>query len=231
MRISGMNSSAANAFGAVLRRDLLLDLRHRSELANPLIFYVIVVSLFPFALGAEPAHLRLSAPAVIWVCALLASTLSLDRIFATDFQDGTLEQFVLCEYPLTVLVAAKICAHWLSHGVPLVLAALALALLYQVDAQALPALVATLVLGTPVLSLIGAVLSALTVGLRGSGILLALLVLPLYIPVLIFSVGAVNNARLGLAVTGELYFLGAMLVLSVALMPLAAAASVRIRLG
>jgi heme exporter protein B len=226
-----MAAAGSNAFAAVLKRDLLLGLRHRSELANPLIFYVIVVSLFPFALGAEPAQLRLSAPAVIWVCALLASTLSLDRIFEADFKDGTLEQFVLCERPLTVLVAAKICAHWLSHGVPLILAALLLAMLYSLDAQALPALLATLLLGTPVLSLIGAVLSALTVGLRGSGILLALLVLPLYIPVLIFSVAAVSNARLGLPVAGELYFLGAMLALYGALMPLAAAASVRIRLG
>ncbi|MGH8630900.1 MAG: heme exporter protein CcmB [Burkholderiales bacterium] len=226
-----MKSAAINVFSAVLRRDLLLGLRHRSELANPLIFYVIVVSLFPFALGNDPVHLRLSSTAIIWVCALLASTLSMDRIFDSDFGDGSLEQFVLSEHPLTLLVSAKIAAHWLLHGVPLIIAALALALLYRMDAAALPALFLTLLLGTPVLSLIGAVMSALTVGLRNSGILLALLILPLYVPVLIFAVGAVSNARLSLPVTAELYFLGALLVLSIVLMPAAAAASVRIRLG
>ncbi|MBI1731157.1 MAG: heme exporter protein CcmB [Gammaproteobacteria bacterium] len=223
--------SAARACKAVLRRDLLLGLRHRAELANPLVFYVIVASLFPFAVGSDTPTLAIIGPSVIWVCALLAATLSLDRIFHADFDDGTLEQLILARQPLVLLVGAKTLAHWLLCGVPLVPAALALAVLYQLPATALWPMLSTLLLGTPVFSLTGTALAALTVGLSGSGVLLALLILPLYIPVLIFSVAAVGNAMNGLSIAGELYFLSALLVLALTVMPFAAAAALRIRLG
>jgi heme exporter protein B len=223
--------SVANAFMAVLRRDLLLGMRHRVEIANPLVFYLLIASLFPFAVGSDRQTLGIIGPAVIWVCALLAATLSLDRIFHADFEDGSLEQLVLARQPLVLLAGAKICAHWLMCGLPLIPAALALAVLYQLPASSLWPMLITLLLGTPVFSLTGAALAALTVGLRGGGLLLALLILPLYIPVLIFSVGAVGNAMNGLSIAGELYLLAALLVLALTLMPLAAAAALRIRLG
>jgi heme exporter protein B len=218
-------------FVAVLKRDLLLAARHRSELANPMVFYLIVATLFPFATGTEPATLRELAPAVIWVAALLASTLSLERMFHSDFEDGSLEQFLLSDQPLTLLVGAKILAHWLLSGIPLVLTALLLALMYRLPVHVLGPLLATLLLGTPILSLLGSVLAALTVGLRGSGVLLALLILPLCIPMLIFAVSAVNNAARGLSISAELYFLAALLVLSLTIMPAAAAGALRVRLA
>ena len=223
--------SATYAFTAVLRRDLLLGLRQRVEIINPLVFYVLIASLFPFAVGNDASTLGSIGPAVIWVCALLAATLSLDRIFHDDFEDGSLEQLILARHPLALLTGAKILAHWLLCGLPLIPAALALAVLYNLPVAALWPMLITLLLGTPVFSLIGAALAALTVGLRGSGVLLAMLILPLYIPVLIFAVAAVGNAMHGLAIAGELYFLGALLVLALTLMPLAAAAALRIRLG
>ena len=220
-----------SAFLAVLRRDLLIGLRHRGELANPLVFYLIVAAMFPLAIGSRPESLRELAPVAIWLGALLASTLSLDRVFHADYEDGCLEQLLLSHHPLTQLVAAKILAHWMLTGIPLMATALLLGVMFQLPAAAYAPLIVTLLLGTPVLSLIGAVLAALTVGLRGSGVLLALLILPLYIPVLIFSVAAVSNASKGLSIAAELYFLAAVLVLSATLMPLAAAASLRVRLG
>ena len=223
--------SGANAFIAVLRRDLLLGLRNRVEIINPLVFYLLIASLFPFAVGSDAPTLGIIGPAVIWVCALLASTLSLDRIFHADYEDGSLEQLILARQPLVLLTGAKILAHWLLCGLPLIPAALALAALYQLPVTSLQPMLITLMLGTPVFSLTGAALAALTMGLRGGGVLLALLILPLYIPVLIFSVGAVGNAMNGLSIAGEQYFLAALLVLALTLMPLAAAAALRIRLG
>ena len=223
--------SRAKAFLAVLRRDLMLGMRHRVEIINPLVFYVLIASLFPFAVGSDAPTLGIIGPAVIWVCALLASTLSLDRIFHADFEDGSLEQLLLARQPLVLLTGAKILAHCLLCGLPLIPAALALSALYQLPVSSLWPMLITLMLGTPVFSLTGAALAALTVGLRGGGVLLALLVLPLYIPVLVFSVGAVGNAINGLSIAGELYFLAALLVLALTLMPLAAATSLRIRLG
>jgi heme exporter protein B len=218
-------------FLAVLRRDLLIGLRHRSELFNPLVFFFIVVTMFVLALGPYADTLKQVAPAVIWVAALLASTLSLDMLFHSDLDDGSLEQFLLSPHPLIIIVIAKIMAHWLLTAAPLIVAALFLGLMVYLPQSAIVPLLLTLLLGTPVLSLVGAVLGALTVGLRGSGILLTLLILPLYIPVLIFSVATVDNAAKGLAITGELYFLGAMLVLSVTLAPFATASSLRVRFG
>jgi len=224
------NSTFA-VFLAVLRRDLLIGLRHRSELFNPLVFFFIVVTMFVLALGPYADTLKQVAPAVIWVAALLASTLSLDMLFHSDLDDGSLEQFLLSPHPLIIIVIAKILAHWLLTAAPLIVAALFLGLMVYLPQSAIVPLLLTLLLGTPVLSLVGAVLGALTVGLRGSGILLTLLILPLYIPVLIFSVATVDNAAKGLAITGELYFLGAMLVLSVTLAPFATASSLRVRFG
>ncbi len=227
-----MNTQTTNhVFLAILRRDLMIGLRQRSELVNPLVFFFIIVTLFALALGPYEETLRQSAPAVIWVAALLASTLSLDTMFHSDLDDGCLEQFLLSHHSLTIIVMAKITAHWLLTSAPLIVAALFLGLMVYLPQTAMLPLLATLLLGTPVLSLVGAVLVALTVGLRGSGVLLTLLILPLYIPVLIFSVATVDNAAKGLAITGELYFLGAILVLAATLAPLATTSSLRIRLG
>ncbi len=220
-----------NAFNAVLQRDLLLGFRHRSEIANPLIFFLLVVTMFPFALGPDQEVLRRIGPGIIWVAALLAASLSLELMFRSDFEDGTLEQMLLSPFPVVMLVIAKIIAHWLLTGMPLIVIGGFLAVLLNMTAESICPLVVTLLLGTPVLSLVGAAAMALTVGLRSSGLLLALLILPLYIPLLIFSVAAVDNATQGLSIKGELYFLGAILILAITLAPFATAASLKIRLG
>jgi len=226
-----METSLGGAFGALLRRDLMLAYRHRSQLANPLLFFTIVVSLFPLGLDPDPALLETIAPGVIWVAALLAAMLSLDGIFRSDFDDGSLEQLLLTPHPLPLLVLAKVAAHWLVTGLPLLLVAPLLGVLLHLEGEALLVLLATLALGTPVLSLVGAIGVGLIVGLRRGGVLLSLLVLPLYIPVLIFAANAVGSAAAGLEVTGQLAFLGALLGLAVALAPLAAAAALRISLN
>lgn len=218
----------AHLFYVIVRRDLLLAARHRGELANPLLFFVLVVSLFPLGLTPQPELLRTLAPGVIWVAALLATLLSLDRMFRSDFEDGALEQMLLAPHPVTVLVLAKVLAHWLVTGLPLLVVAPLLGVLLALPGQALGPLLATLLLGTPVLSLVGAIGVALTVGLRKGGALLSLVVLPLYVPVLIFAAGAVDAAAAGLPVTGHLYVLGALLLLALTLAPLAAAAALRI---
>jgi heme exporter protein B len=216
---------------AVLTRDIRLGLRHRGELLNPLLFFLIVVTLFPLSLGPDKAVLQQHAPAVIWVAALLASSISLDMMFRSDFEDGSLEQILLSPYSDSVLVFAKILAHWLLTGAPLTVFAIILSVLLYMPGEAILPLLATLLLGTPILSLVGSVGVALTVGLRGGGMLLALLVLPLYMPVLIFAVAAVNNTIKGLSVQGEIYILGAMLLLALTLAPFATASSLRIRMG
>ena len=206
-------------------RDLLLALRRRSDIANAVLFFVIVVSLFPFGVGPEANLLRAIAPGVLWVAALLASMLALNRLFAADYADGTLEQMLLAPAPLSVIVLGKVAAHWLLTGVPLVLLAPLLALQFGTPADAMPVLMASLALGTPVLSLIGAVGAALTLGVRGSGVLTALLVLPLYIPVLILGAGAVDAAAAGLDASAHLMLMGALLLFTAtcALWPVAAA--------
>jgi len=211
--------------GTVIYRDLLLAVRRRSDVANTVLFFVLVVSLFPFGVGPEPNLLRAVAPGVLWVAALLASMLALSRIFAADFADGTLEQMVLSSVPLSAVVSGKIAAHWLVTGLPLVLLAPVLALQFDVPADAYGVLMLSLLLGTPVLSLIGAIGAALTLGVRGSGVLTALLVLPLYVPVLILGAGAVEGAAAGLDVSAHLMLLGALLVFAAAfaLWPVAAA--------
>jgi heme exporter protein B len=217
-----------DAARCLVYRDLLLALRRRSDVATALLFFVIVASLFPLGIGAEPNLLRAIAPGVIWVAALLSSMLSLRRLFESDHADGTLEQMVLGVAPLGVTVAAKALAHWIVSGLPLVVIAPLIALQYDLDASLYGVLALSLLLGTPVLSLIGAVGAALTLGLRGGGVLLALLVLPLYVPVLIMGAGAVEMAAAGLGGQGQLLLLGAMLVVAAAFTPWAIAAAVRI---
>jgi len=217
-----------DAIRCIVRRDLLLALRRRSDAATALLFFVIVASLFPLGVGAEPNLLRSIAPGVIWVAALLSSMLSLARLFAADHADGTLEQILLGAAPLGVVAAAKTFAHWLISGLPLVLIAPLLALQYDLAPSLYGVLALSLLLGTPVLSLIGAIGAALTLGLRGGGVLLSLLVLPLYVPVLIMGAGSVEMASAGLGGQGQLLLLGALLVGAAALAPWAIAAALRI---
>jgi heme exporter protein B len=220
--------SLVTAFASMVSRDLTLALRRRADVLTTLFFFLIVVSLFPLGVSPELETLRGIAPGVIWVAALLASMLSLGRLFAADHQDGTLEQMLLLPQPLTLLVLAKVAAHWLVSGLPLVLLSPLLGLQLGLDAGAIGLLMLTLLLGTPVLSLIGAVGAALTVGVRGGGVLVSLLVLPLYIPVLIFGSGAVAAAGSGLSYEGHLSLLGSFLALAVVLAPWATAAALRI---
>jgi heme exporter protein B len=213
---------------SIVHRDLLLALRRRSDVATALLFFVVVASLFPLGVGAQPNLLREIAPGVIWVAALLSSMLSLGRLFAADHADGTLEQMLLGAAPLGVVVAAKALAHWLVSGLPLVLLAPLLALQYDLAADLYAVLAISLLLGTPVLSLVGAIGAALTLGVRGGGVLLALLVLPLYVPVLILGAGGVEMAAAGLDPGGQLMILGALAVLAAAFAPWAIAAALRI---
>jgi heme exporter protein B len=214
----------------VFRRDLLIAARKPADVATPLVFFAIVVSLFPLGVGPEPAVLRTLAPGVLWVAALLATLLSLSRLFAADYADGTLEQLALSPQPLTALVLAKIAAHWVTTGLPLLLLSPLLAIQLYLPAEALGTLLLALLLGTPVLSLIGSVGAGLTLGLRGGGVLLSLLVLPLYTPVLIFGAGAVTASATGLDPEAYLSLLGAFLVVALGFAPWAAAAALRISL-
>jgi len=218
------------ALRCVVMRDLTLAMRRRADVLTTLFFFVIVVSLFPLGVGPDMNVLRLMGPGVVWVAALLAAMLSLGRLFSADYIDGSLEQLVLAPQPLAVLVLGKVVAHWLVSGVPLVLMAPLLGLQYGLSAQALVILVASLLLGTPVLSLIGAVGAALTLGLRGGGVLVSLLVLPLYIPVLIFGAGAVEASVTGLGAQAHLSLLGAFLAPAAVFAPWAAGWALRISL-
>ena len=216
------------AFNALMKRDLLLAFRHRGELANPLLFFLMIVTLFPLGVSPEVVLLRKIAPGVIWIAALLAALFSLESLFRSDFEDGALEQMLLSPHPLSVLVLAKVLAHWLVSGLPMLLMAPLLGLLLAMPDPAIAALELTLVIGTPLLSLIGAIGVALTVGLRRGGVLLTLLIMPLYIPVLIFATNAVTAAAAGMPIAGQIYFLASLLVLALTLAPLAIAAALRI---
>lgn len=219
--------SLTAAFFAIIRRDLILALRRRSEIANPLFFFVLVITLFPLGVGARPQLLQAIAPGIIWVSALLAAMLSLDSLFRSDFDDGSLEQLLLSPHPVSVLILGKVFAHWLVTGLPLLLIAPLLAVFLGMPNQALGVLLLTLLLGTPVLSLIGAIGVALTVGLRRGGMILSLLVLPLYVPVLIFASNAVTMAATGLPVVAQLNILTAMLLLALTLAPWPTAAALK----
>lgn len=224
------NTSLSTAFYTILKRDLTLAYRTRSEIVNPLLFFVIVISLFPLAVSPDPKVLQSMAPGIIWVAALLATLLSLESMFRSDFDDGALDQLLLSVHPTSVLVLAKVLAHWMVTGIPLLLLSPLLAVLLYLPENSVGTLLATLALGSPILSLVGAIGVALTVGLRRGGVLLSLLILPLYIPILIFAANAVSNAAAGLMISGQLYFLGALLALALTLSPLATAAALKISL-
>ena len=215
---------------AIVRRDTLLAFRRRSDVLSTLFFFLMVVALFPLGVGPEREQLRTMAPGILWVAALLAAMLSLGRLFSTDFADGTLEPLLLSPQPLSLIVAGKVLSHWLVSGLPLVALAPLMALQFGLPGDAIAVLVAGLLLGTPVLSLVGAIGAALTLGLRGGGVLVALLVLPLYIPVLIFGSGAVGAQAGGLDASAHLQLLAGLLAASLALAPWATAAALRLTL-
>jgi heme exporter protein B len=220
--------SLLQAGNALLIRDLRLLWRRRGDAFQPALFALLVVVLFALALGGEAQALGKVASAVMWVAVLLAGLLSLDTLFRGDAEDGSLEQWILAPVPLAWLVAVRVLSHWLTTALPLILATPLLGELLHLPRDQLPVLLASLALGTPLLSLLGAVVAALTVGMRRSGILVALLALPLYVPVLIFGAGSVARSAQGLDAVGALLFLGAGLVLALVLAPLAAAAAIRI---
>lgn len=222
--------STLAACRALLLRDFRLIWRRRGDALNPVLFALLVISLFPFALGPQPDILERVAPGVIWVALLLAGLLSLDTLFRADLDDGSLEQLMLAPHPLALLVGCKILVHWVSTALPLIVATPLFATLLYLPSEHWPALLYSLLLGTPLLSLIGAVVVALTVGMRRSGMLLALLALPLYVPVLIFGAGSVMAAAQGLPYAGALLLLAAGLAMTLVLAPLAAAAALRIAL-
>jgi heme exporter protein B len=213
-----------------IKRDLLLALRRRADVLTVFFFFVVAASLFPLGVGPETALLRSMGAGVIWVSALLAALLSLNRLFAADYADGTLEQMALSPRPLALLALGKALAHWMATGLPLTLIAPLIGVQYGLSGEALETLMIALLLGTPVLSLIGGIGAALTLGLRGGGALLALLVLPLYIPVLVFGAGAVVSVTGGLSAEAHFSILGALLLLTLVLAPLATAAALRIAL-
>jgi len=212
-------------------RDLRLVWRRRGDAAQPLLFALMVVALFPLSLGADPGQLARIAPGVVWVAVLLASLLTLDTLYRSDVEDGSLEQMLLAPVPLAWLLAVRVGVHWVTAALPLVLVTPLLAELLFLPDDLLPVLMGSLLLGTPLLSLMGAVVAALTVGIRRSGMLLALLALPLFLPVLVFGAGSVMAAAQGLPWAGALLLLGAGLALALVLAPLAAAAAIRIALN
>ncbi len=219
-----------SALWTLVQRDALLALRQRADVANTLLFFVVVTAMVPLGVGPEPAMLRSIAPGVVWVAALLASIVSLHRLFAADHADGTLEQLLLTREPLVLLALGKVLAHWLATGLPVVLMAAPLGLMFGLSGEAIAVLALSLLLGTPVLSLLGAVGAALTLGLRGGAVLVALLVLPLTVPVLIFGAGAVEALAGGQSPASHLLLLAALCLAALALSPWAIAAALRISL-
>ena len=218
------------AVAAVLQRDLRLAMRRKSEVLTAVFFFVVVASLFPLAIGPEPDMLRKIAPGILWVGALLASLLSLGRLFAADYQDGTLEQMALSPTPMPLLVAAKVLAHWLLSGLPLALLSPVLALQFDLDSGTMWVLFTSLLLGTALLSFLGAVGAALTLGVRGGEVLLSLLILPLYIPALVFGSGAVEAQMVGMGYGAQMSILSAMLLLAAFFGPWACALALRMAL-
>ncbi|PBP43465.1 heme exporter protein CcmB [Pseudomonas syringae] len=221
----------SNVFVLLMLREVRLLARRPAELANPLVFFAIVVALFPLALGPQTQLLQTLSPGLVWVAALLAVLLSLDGLLRSDFEDGSLEQWVLSPHPLALLVLIKVLAYWVFSGLALVLLSPLLALMLGLPVQCLPVLMVSLLLGTPVLSLLGALGAALTVGLKRGGLLLALLILPLYIPVLILGSGALQAALQGMPTTGYLLWLGSLAALAITLTPFAIAAGLKISIG
>lgn len=223
--------SVLSAMKAVFSRDLKTAFRQPQDLLNPLLFFVMVVTLFPLGVSPEVSFLREAGSGILWVAALLSVLLSLDHLFRHDFDDGTLEQLVLQPQPLFLLVLAKSLAHWVLTGLPLVMLAPVLGVMVHLEGNSVAILCLTLLIGTPVLSLIGSIGAALTLGLRSAGVLLSLLIIPLYIPVLIFGTGTVMSASESAPVGGQLALMGAFLVLALTLAPFASAAALRISLS
>lgn len=222
----------AQSYFAVLRliikRELTIAFRHKDDILNPLLFFIIVITLFPLGIGPETSTLSLIAPGIIWVAALLATLLSLDRLFKSDFQDGTLEQLILSPHPTYIIVLGKVIAHWLITGMPLIFIAPILAVSLHLDDRAFTALMLTLLLGTPVLSFIGAIGAALTVRLKNGGVILSLLVLPLFIPVLIFATSTINTAAMNLPYQGQLAIIAALFVGALTLAPFAISSALKV---
>lgn len=212
----------------IIKRELLIAFRRQADIFNPLWFFIIVITLFPLSIGPEPGLLSRIAPGIVWVAALLSALLSLERLFRDDFQDGALEQMMIMPVPLSVVALSKVIAHWLLTGVPLILISPLLAILLSLNFDTWLGVVGTLLLGTPTLSFIGAIGVALTVGLQKGGVLLSLVVLPLYIPILIFATSAIDAASLGMAYNGQLAILAAMLVGAMTLTPFAISAALRV---
>ncbi len=215
-------------FSAILRRDLLLAFRHRAEIANPVIFFLIVVTLIPLGLTPESSRLAEIAPGILWVMALLASLLSVEGMFQSDYRDGTLEQMIILPQPLYLMVLAKILVHWLVTGLPLTLLAPLLGMMLSLPEAGYIPLILSLLMGTAVLSLVGAIGAALTVALRKGGLLLSLIVMPLYMPALIFGASTVQRAVDGFPVDGSLAVLGALLAFSLLVSPFATAGALRV---
>ena len=218
------------AFLAVYLRDLRLALRRRVEALLPVVFFLVAISLFPLGVGPEPQVLREIAAGIVWVSALLASMLSVSSLYASDHADGSLEQMMLSGHSGTLIAAAKAAAHWTVTGAPLVLAAPLIGLMLGMSPQAISALLASLLLGTPILSLLGGMGAALTLGLRSAGVLLILLIVPLSIPALIFGAGAVGAVESGLGAAGHFSLLGALLIMTMLSAPLATSFALRIAL-
>ncbi|MFT4583338.1 MAG: heme exporter protein B [Gammaproteobacteria bacterium] len=224
-------SAAVRSATAMTTRDLRRFARRQQDLFQPLVFFVIVVTLLGLAIGPDSTIFAQIAPAGVWIAVLLATTINLDSMFLSDFEDGTIELLLLSAAPLPALVAAKILAHWLASACPQIVVSVFVAIILGFESRVIGALVLTLLLGSPILSLIGAVASALTVGLRGGAMLQALIILPLYMPTLIFATAAMHNAALDLPIDAELYFLAGLAILAATLAPFAAAAALRIRLS
>jgi len=220
-----------STFWVILKRDLLLALRRRSEIFTVLFFFVVVISLFPLGVGTEDEILRKIAPGVVWIAALLASTLALDRLFSADYEDGTLENIVLAPSSLSVSVFAKILAHWLLTGLPLVLISPLVGLFYHLPMNSIFVMMFVLLIGTPILSMLGAIAAALTLGLRGGGVLVSLLVLPLYIPVLVYGAGAISTSMMiGVSIEPYILLLLAFSLLSIVFSPWVTAVALKISL-
>ncbi|SES62403.1 heme exporter protein CcmB [Thalassotalea agarivorans] len=220
--------SYSKAFKLIVGRDLTIAFRHKDDIANPLLFFIIVITLFPLGIGPEPNMLTRIAPGILWVSALLATLLSLDRMFKSDYADGSLEQMMLSPTPMFVLVLAKVTAHWLLTGLPLILMAPLLATMLHLAPESYIPLLITLLLGTPVLSMIGAIGAALTLGIKKGGVLLSLLVIPLYIPLLIFATSAIDTAAMNLPYDFQLAIIAALFFGTLTLSPFAVSAALKV---
>jgi len=220
--------SYREVFILIFKRDLTIAFRHKDDILNPLLFFIIVITLFPLGIGPESNTLARIAPGIIWVAALLSTLLSLDRLFKSDHADGSLEQMLLSPHPLFIIVIAKIIAHWCLTGLPLIFVAPLLAVLLNLHENSYLALMLTLFIGTPVLSFLGAIGVALTVGIKKGGVLLSLLILPLYIPVLIFATSAIDTAAMNLPYSGQLAIISALLIGSISLSPIAVCAALKV---